>query len=90
MMHPALLTAALLVFLLAVLTLGMVLGLNLGSHGRAYAPASGTPRLPRPGRRTLWTLRLSLYGLLLVTAGLLWLAWVWRVAPPAVQGIRLT
>lgn len=88
MMHPALLTASLLTFLLAVLTLGMVLGVNLGSHSRLYVPAGAALRLPTPALRTLWRLRLTLYVLLLGTAALLWLAWVWRVAPP-VHGIRL-
>ncbi|WP_102126318.1 hypothetical protein [Deinococcus planocerae] len=89
MMHPALLTAALLTFFFAVLTLGMILGVNLGSHSRLYVPAGTALRLPPPAYRTLWRLRFSLYTLLLGTAALLWLAWLWRVVPP-VQGIRLT
>ncbi|MEF2277206.1 hypothetical protein V3W47_02780 [Deinococcus sp. YIM 134068] len=83
MMHPTPLAAALLTFTLAVLMLGMVLGLNLGRHYRLYAPVAGT--LPRPYP----ALRLALYALLLGTAALLWLAWVWRVAPPIPPGIRL-
>ncbi|BDP43487.1 hypothetical protein DAETH_34560 (plasmid) [Deinococcus aetherius] len=90
MMHPALLTAALLTFLLAVLTLGMILGVNLGSHGHSYVPVGGTLRLPGPTRHTLGRLRAALYVLLLGTAALLWLAWLWRVSLPIAQGIRLT
>lgn len=83
-MHPTPLAAAMLTFTLAVLTLGMVLGLNLGRHHRLYAPAASA--LPRPYP----VLRLALYALLLGTAALLWLAWVWRVAPPILPGVRLT